>query len=641
MASGTINLLSEGANGSGTYIVGKIEWKSTPVAEKNHSTLWVELSVRKDNYTTLLNQATEGTWSYELNINGTKHNGSQYKSVLGWTHVIEHNNLIVPHNSDGSKSINISGTITGPSGTSLAGIKASGNKTVTLDTIPRATKIDSVTCNTPYVDGIITAKYTPKANTFYHKRIVYVNVDGTLTHIHTKELGKAATTQQTHTLQFDNNELSLIYSKVTKTPTATIRVTLQTYSDSNYSNKVGGDQFKEIKLNLPNSISPTVELELTAVNNTYSWLGSNYVAGLSGIKATMTATEADKYAKIVSTAIGYNGVTYNGGDATTFTVNIPPLSKPGEIYLTATAMDSRNRFIAATRKITVLPYSAPVITSVKIERGTYDNGWTADDNGGALEVRISTTLALADVGNTYDVTFKVDGSTKSPSYGETHQLISGADCVVYFTGIDGDASHTLTVTATDRTNNKGTVKLTIPTRHITMEFNKSGKGIAFGKTSEEDAFECAWDADFKKNVNIDGTLTINNTEPDMIVEQGTSAINHTVDGVTARSGTWSYRKWSSGIMECWGIGNVNVKVNMTWSGTGLYYGVVSTINFPFAFTEIPVCTVDVAYGDDDKSLVVASCGRGTNVYARPIMLCRNTSGTFNCDLHYHAIGRWK
>ena len=94
-------------------------------------------------------------------------------------------------------------------------------------------------------------------------------------------------------------------------------------------------------------------------------------------------------------------------------------------------------------------------------------------------------------------------------------------------------------------------------------------------------------------------------------------------------------------MECWGIGNVNIKVNMTWSGTGLYYGVVSTINFPFAFTDIPVCTVDVAYGTNEKSLVVASCGRGTNVYARPIMLCRNTSETVNCDLHYHAIGRWK
>jgi hypothetical protein len=278
---------------------------------------------------------------------------------------------------------------------------------------------------------------------------------------------------------------------------------------------------------------------------------------------------------------------------------------------------------------------------MQTERGTYNNGWTADENGQDVRVTFKTTLALIDKGNTYSAVFKVDGTDTTPSHGAITGLASGANCVVYFIGLSGDVSHTLTLTTTDSTGSKGAATLTIPTARVTIEFGADGVGIAFGKTSEKDAFECAWDAEFLGDVSIGGAVSIGGQPLDIIVEQGTSAINHTVDGVTARSGTWIYRKWSSGIMECWGIGNVNVKVNMAWSGTGLYYGVVSTINFPFAFTDIPVCTVDVAYGNQEKSLVVASCGRGTNVYARPIMLCRNTSETVNCDLHYHAIGRWK
>lgn len=516
MASGTIELSNLGSNSSGSYIVGQIKWTSTPIAGQNRSTLEVKLYVRKDNDSMVLNTPTEGTWSYALNINGTKYNGSQYKSVLTeFVYVIGYN-LTVPHDSNGSKSITISGTITGPSETSLAGLKASDNETVTLDTIPQATKINKVEFSGGYVDGNIVVSYTPQKSTYYHKCIFSVNVDGTLTKIRTDNVGKASATslQKYIAPKFSEEKLSEIYSKVTKTDSAKIRVTLQTYSDSNYSNKVGNDQVQETYAKLPDSISPTVELELKPVNNTYSWLGSNYVAGFTEIKAKMTATPGIN-AEILSTAIGYNGATYNGGDATTFTVNIPPVSKPGEIYLAATAIDSRNRYTAETGKITVLPYSAPVITRVEIVRGTYNNGWKADENGGDVEVSLKSTLALADVGNTYDVTFKVDGSNKSPSDSETHGLASGVDCTVYLRDIGGDESHTLIVTATDMTNNKGTVKLTIPTRHITMEFNKSGKGIAFGKTSEEEVFECAWDAKFYgtvKSIRSDGSiLTLDDT----------------------------------------------------------------------------------------------------------------------------------
>ena len=118
-----------------------------------------------------------------------------------------------------------------------------------------------------------------------------------------------------------------------------------------------------------------------------------------------------------------------------------------------------------------------------------------------------------------------------------------------------------------------------------------------------------------------------NKAADFVVEQGTEGI-------------WYYRKWNSGVAECWCRNNVDVNVNIAW-GSALHYGVIPTINYPFKFTERPICQVTCEYGTDEVSLFVASCGTGTNTYATPVMLCRTDAKQVNCDVLYHAHGRWK
>ena len=114
-----------------------------------------------------------------------------------------------------------------------------------------------------------------------------------------------------------------------------------------------------------------------------------------------------------------------------------------------------------------------------------------------------------------------------------------------------------------------------------LSFNASGKGMAIGKMSERDGLEVDWEAQFNKGVKVGGNLTgkyltgtwlqttavtdLGSKPPkvavldnsgwiyyrtleelradlginDYIVERGTSSI-------------WTYRKWNSGISECWG-----------------------------------------------------------------------------------------
>ena len=125
---------------------------------------------------------------------------------------------------------------------------------------------------------------------------------------------------------------------------------------------------------------------------------------------------------------------------------------------------------------------------------------------------------------------------------------------------------------------------------------------------------------------------------DYVIEEGKKEVT---DPNTNLKVAWTYRKWNSGIAECWISRNVNVNVNSAW-GSALYYGTVSTINFPFQFAEVPVVNVTCEYsGDNSKSLFIASCGYSSKNYARPTMLCRTDTGTVNCNLLYQVQGRWK
>lgn len=72
-------------------------------------------------------------------------------------------------------------------------------------------------------------------------------------------------------------------------------------------------------------------------------------------------------------------------------------------------------------------------------------------------------------------------------------------------------------------------------------------------------------------LNIKKTLTkilpiINALKTDYIVEEGTETI-------------WTYRKWNSGIVECWGTTSSVTRAVTTKYGNG-WYGPSETIGFP-------------------------------------------------------------
>lgn len=114
---------------------------------------------------------------------------------------------------------------------------------------------------------------------------------------------------------------------------------------------------------------------------------------------------------------------------------------------------------------------------------------------------------------------------------------------------------------------------------------------------------------------------------DFVVEQGTSGI-------------WTYRKWNSGIAECWGRGSATLSHYTTAGGNG-FYGYHTTFSLPtglFVAGSVPVHTYipTVGTGFAIPASGMASSNTGIHVYA-----LANTSGSQSCTFDITVKGRWK
>lgn len=140
--------------------------------------------------------------------------------------------------------------------------------------------------------------------------------------------------------------------------------------------------------------------------------------------------------------------------------------------------------------------------------------------------------------------------------------------------------------------------------------------------------------------NLASTIASIQSSPaaaDYVVEQGTS-------------GKWTYRKWNSGIGECWAIfATDGITPSTTWGS--MVYGtwMNTTLNktarkYPFAFTEVPVVEVSLN-PDSGDGWLISDCNNnyGTlETYAPAYAVARPISGGINMPrISYHVTGRWK
>lgn len=128
------------------------------------------------------------------------------------------------------------------------------------------------------------------------------------------------------------------------------------------------------------------------------------------------------------------------------------------------------------------------------------------------------------------------------------------------------------------------------------------------------------DFNFNVPVNAPGLSIGHVPVADFVKEQGTNDI-------------WSYRKWNSGITECWCVATGSVALGSQVAG--FYQGAVN-VNYPFTFSEPPTVFVD---GGSSSTLDIARTFGNQNVAYAKFTILGLTAHTANYAVSVYAIGK--
>lgn len=459
------------------------EWSSKSNTEGNYSDVTITTYL---NYYSLYMSA--GTNDCSAGVSGVKINqwtgpdifsGSPGRVKLGSTTVR------VPHNTDGSKTCTLSAayrlnaTI---SGSYIGTMETSAS--VTLDNIPRASSISSITSSVS-MDGnhSVSVGISSASASFNHK--IQINLAGTARYI------SGIVSDRTITYKIPISWCSYLPNAVSGTATAY----LYTYSGST---QIGSPKSATFTVTVPDDVKPTIGgLIAERIDNGVPTAWGLYVRSKSKAKLKMTGTAGSYGSSVQSMSISGGGYSSASSELTTGSLNTA-----GTNTFTATVTDSRGRKSTGQTSISVFDYSTPAITGYTVNR-CLDNG-TANDDGTYLSVKAAGTYASCSGKNTMAITVKyrpVGGSWSSET-----ALASGTAKVIGGGEIDVNKSYETDISITDSFGTWHAYPPNIPTSFSTIDFRAGGKGVTIGGAAEEDGLIVKMPAKFTNDINIDNNV---------------------------------------------------------------------------------------------------------------------------------------
>lgn len=287
-----------------------------------------------------------------------------------------------------------------------------------------------------------------------------------------------------------------------------------------------------------------------------------------------------------------------------------------------------------------LNYTSPTISGVSVFRSNASG--TVDEAGTYITIS-SFTWGGGKVGSTQQkpyIKITINGTTK---YGATQQsTTTGTFSKITYSGFGVDDSHQVVITIYDNNYTAyQTVKtFNIPTATYPIDLKINSKKVNMGiMTTAENGvplkvpslksagnitiggtLQTTGAATFKNNLTVSGTFKLQNANlVDFVVEQGEG-----------------YRKWNSGVAECWIRTKVNVALNNAYGS--LYQGTWNW-NFPITFTIAPavICSqfkhgTGASWGTVSGQYPTYAVLRGIDAFSR---------ASEQCEITAYAVGTWK
>jgi hypothetical protein len=243
-------------------------------------------------------------------------------------------------------------------------------KTLDLTTITKSSTMDELICTGAYLfPNYIRYKYTSKSIKYYNRCYITLQLDEGDVTVKTIDLGQKPAAQLSDSVALDSRELSIIYNALPNSTKGTLRFTLRTYSDSEYTNQVGDASYKEITLAIPNDA--TTQPRMTMTLSPVSYFEGNseiYVKGKSKVKAEFSDVEGRYGATIKSCILNVSGKDY---DDTPYTSDL--ISTAGSVTVKGTITDSRGFSRTYTETISVIDFTAPSLNLITCDTN-YLNG---------------------------------------------------------------------------------------------------------------------------------------------------------------------------------------------------------------------------------------------------------------------------
>ena len=606
------------------YMSFYITWSAKQNVEGNYSDVTVTSYWKTNN--TRWGFDTEGSRAASITINGnttsiskrfdsTNGTGTGWKQENPWA--IQTVTERVYHNSDGSKSISISARANGyaasygPSNSSASSGDCTASGTISLDTIPRASKVSATNADIGSTSTITVSRYSKS-----FKHTVSFSCPG---------ISDTVIESDSEASVIPWNVPVSIYATIPAAKYATVTITCRTYSKD--TGALIGKTTATMKATAnEDECKPTVYGAVTDVNAT--------TVSLTGNAKTLIRYKSTASCKIVATAKNSASISaqyVNGVSIPSGTVEI---QNSEAVSFAFSATDSRGYSASALVEPTVIPYIPLTInptfrrvspTSNIITVEFYGNFFSG--NFGASSNALKVKYRYKEYGTeTWSAYVTISASSINIPGDGTYNS-NGA--VTLGSNFDYRKSYDLEIVAQDGSGTS-----------VLSEVSSMAQ-----VTRGEPVFDWS-NTDFR----VRETLRTANVEPDGEMSIGTNEKPYStgyfnqiyiggnpvsVIEEEGTSGIWYYRKWSSGVAECWGQPSNSVASSGTFLGANAY-------STNFALPSGLFVSVDSAN---------ANPRLGSN-YAIPAFIkttptsvgvdaLSNESGTKDFSANIFVRGRWK
>lgn len=348
------------------------------------------------------------------------------------------------------------------------------------------------------------------------------------------------------TTAYTYNSYTIPYEAAAQIPnadTATMTVTLYTYSNSSGTSQIGSASSMDFTVTLPVSVVPSITSSSATIDNSENAAVAQWGIAVAGFtKLRVTAAASGSYGSTISRFI-ISGVYEEVVNASSLDYTGRVIQSSGDKTVSIVAIDSRGRRSASvtTTAVSFASYTSPTISQLTAERRLVT---TSGVEHGYASLKAIFAFDIVGGKNTASAKLYYRRSGTTGAWIEYGTQMTNNVTLNTNIELSDEASFNFKLVLTDSVGSSIEKVAFLSTAKVLLDFKKDGDGLGIGKICEAPGLEVSMDATFFGEVNI-GEISLSTfiqnimryLPSDMFGDGEPSAAG-------AKEGQWYFRKLS-------------------------------------------------------------------------------------------------